>query len=107
MREREEALQTPSHISIYNMLGTPITELAQCVELYDFGHLRRKYRRKLCFLLFGPDVDVDALKRSVLKSELLTGVSKMNKNGNVRKSYASENGDEIPPETLKEDWNGS
>jgi hypothetical protein len=56
------------------MFGTPIVEVAECVELYDLAHLRKKYRRKLCRLLFGPDVDGEVLKASIFKSELFGGV---------------------------------
>jgi isoamyl acetate esterase len=106
VRQHEEKSEIESSISVYSMLGTPITEVAQCVELYDFGHLRRKYRRKLCALLFGPDMDVEALKKSVFKSEVFAGV-KNNKNGHGRKSCALENGDHILPETMEEDCNRS
>jgi hypothetical protein len=40
------------------------------VELYDIGRLRRKYMRKLCSLLFGPEMDVETLKSSICKSVL-------------------------------------
>lgn len=92
-RQEQESLNQDG-ISVYSMLGTPITELAQCVELYDFAHLRRKYRRKLCSLLFGPEVDVEVMKRSILGSELFGGVASKNKNDH-RKSFdfRMDNGD--------------
>ena len=70
MKQHEEESKNKSGISVYKLLSNPRTELAQCVEQYDLASLRRKYRRKLCALLFGPDVDAEALKRSVTKSEV-------------------------------------
>lgn len=77
LREHEENLQQQNGdngVSLYRMFGTPIVEVAECVELYDLAHLRKKYRRKLCRLLFGPDVDGEVLKASIFKSELFGGV---------------------------------
>lgn len=74
MKQHEEESKNKSGISVYKLLNNPKTELAQCVEQYDLASLRRKYRRKLCALLFGPDVDAEALKRSVTKSELFSDV---------------------------------
>ena len=77
LRAHEENLRQKNgdnDVSLYNMFRTPIVEVAECVELYDLAHLRRKYRRKLCRLLFGPEVDGEALKASIFKSELFGGV---------------------------------
>jgi hypothetical protein len=69
--EQQEQKSPSQHgISVYSMLGSPITELAQCIELYDIARLRTKYIRKLCSLLFGPEMDVEMFKRSICKSEL-------------------------------------
>jgi isoamyl acetate esterase len=88
VKRREECGHEETGVSLYSMLGTPITELAQCIELYDFAHLRRKYRRKLCSLLLGPEVEVDALKKSISKSELFRGVSGgVYTEGHTRKSF--------------------
>ena len=64
------------------------------MEQYDLASLRRKYRRKLCSLLFGPEVDVEVLKRSISKSELFGEISGgLYKNGQDRKSSDFDNGD--------------
>jgi len=87
MKQYEEESKNKSGISVYKLLSNPRTELAQCVEQYDLASLRRKYRRKLCALLFGPDVDAEALKRSVTKSELFSEVGVgIYTNGHDRKS---------------------
>lgn len=57
-------------VCVYKLLGSPKSELAQCMEQYDLAFLRRRYRRRLCGLLFGPDVDVELLKKTISKSEL-------------------------------------
>lgn len=92
LREHEEKLAQKNGdngISVHKMFGTSIVEVAECVELYDLAHLRKKYRRKLCRLLFGPDIDGDALKASVFRSELFGGVGvgvEGYRNGNTWKS---------------------
>ena len=93
MKRYEDESETEGNISVYKLLGTPTTELAQCMEQYDLASLRRKYRRKLCSLLFGPEVDVEVLKKSISKSELFGEVSGgICKNGYDRKSFDFDNG---------------
>lgn len=95
MKRHEEELDDDVEISVHKMLGTAMTELAQCVEQYDLASLRRKYRRKLCSLLFGPDVEVEALRKSISRSELFEEACiGLSKNGHERKSLDSgvENG---------------
>ena len=57
-------------ICVYNLLGSPKSELAQCMEQYDLAFLRARNRRKLCGLLFGPDMDVELLKKTISESEV-------------------------------------
>src|SRR5579859_6993540 len=74
LKAYEEEKLTEKDVSVYKKLGSPLAEVAQCMELYDLEYLRDKYRRKLCRLLFGPDVEAEVLKRSISKSELFGGV---------------------------------
>jgi hypothetical protein len=67
---RYEKESGKNDICVYNLLGSPKSELAECMETYDFAHLRRRYRRKLCCLLFGPDLDVELLRKMISKSDL-------------------------------------
>jgi isoamyl acetate esterase len=70
-------------VCVYNLLGSPKSEVAQCIEQYDYSFLRRRYRRKLCWLLFGPDMDVELLRKTISQSELYgemgTGIHKNGK----------------------------
>jgi isoamyl acetate esterase len=89
IKRREEESNIPkSEISVHKLLGSAKTELAQCVEQYDLASLRRKYRRKLCTLLFGPEIDVELLKKSISKSELFAqGSVRVYDKGYSRKSF--------------------
>jgi len=69
--EQQEQKSPNQHgISVYSTLGSPITKLAQCIESQDIAYLRTKYIRELCSLLFGPEMDVEMLRKSICKSEL-------------------------------------
>ena len=87
MKRHEQQRQDENDVSLTKLLGSPASELAECMEQYDLSALRSKYRRKLCRLLFGPDVDPEMLKKSVFKSELFDdGSVGIYKNGADRKS---------------------
>lgn len=70
LKRHEESQSGPGQVSLYKMLGTPIVEIAQCLEQYDLAFLRKKYMRKLCGLLFGPDIDVESLKKSISRADM-------------------------------------
>jgi hypothetical protein len=91
--KRHEEIQEEKYVSVYKILWTPVSEVAQCVEQYDLAFLRSRYRRKLCRLLFGPDIDVEVLKKSCSKGELFGGGVGVCMNGALKSSdIGEENG---------------
>jgi isoamyl acetate esterase len=97
LQSQEHAIQgeyrgRDESVSLYKMLGTPIIEIAQCLEQYDLAFLRKKYMRKLCRLLFGPDIDVESLQKSISRSELFMDSLEEHKKGSEGKSSDSQGG---------------
>lgn len=96
LKRHESERDDTNTVSVYKILGSPVAEIAQCMEQYDLAFLRVKYRRKLCRLLFGPEIDPEMLKKSISKSEVfLEGCVGTYKNGVDGKSFDFEMGNGI------------
>jgi isoamyl acetate esterase len=86
-RHEDERKRDPAFVPVSRLLGTPVAELAACIEQYDYAFLRKQYQRKMCRLLFGPDVDVELMKLSISKSELFGDIrARAYQNGGEGKS---------------------